>query len=115
VPLHILIIRRAIELSRHELNQPLQLIVQNQCPRPLKQGRERFILTVARTIDGWHVGIEIDNQNVVLQVTTVIMARFSGDQAGSPGVQVRTCSVHTQVGLSTNTDNNLVMLVTMVV
>jgi hypothetical protein len=70
---------------------------------------------VSWTIYGRHVGIKVDNQNVVLKITTVIMARFGGNQTGSPGVQVRTCTVHTQVGLSTNTDNNLVMLVAMMV
>jgi hypothetical protein len=70
---------------------------------------------VVRAGQGRHVGIEIDYQNVILVVATVIVTGAGGHEAGTPGVKVSPGSVDTQVRLAPDTHHDLMVFMAMLV
>ncbi len=103
-------IGRAIKLAGGELDKTVQATIHLQGSRLFKDPHHALIVGVSRRINGGCKRIQIDDQNMVLVITTIIVSGLRRHQISPPGVQVGPCSINAQLGFSTHPDDNLVVL-----
>ncbi len=115
VAFEIVVVWTAIKLARSKLHQTLQFTVQHEGSWPFKQRSQLLVFFVVWVIQCGKKRVEINDQNMILNIAAEIMLGFGGYQTSAPCIQVRAGSIHTQIGFSTYTDNNLVMLMSMLV